>query len=587
MGKQLGFQISDGKENLSSAEALRKVIQKETNPPPIAKVQTQKLSNAKDELVLALHNIFDPIVSRIRGQCQFIETIQAFAFKKSEKINKRMHHKQNFDLILLQPEVGQRQFELFEGKFSLKDADIFELFLEDIKTMLQHRGIRIASVHLEKDQRFYLLSNLSIQCYFSNGLSDEIPNFEIFSLDDKKQRDWIKEVKGLIKAYPIPDHLVLPSLSFKTRDNFSQRILFFEEIRRSCDSTTFETFIGVMNNTQTSVMEKYFAGLPFVWERLKYPVESFEFKSLRNKHVLTKELKNKLPKMISNRTLKDITLDLKFQDEDYIESCWIILLSKLCMIPLIQQLSINFSGTQFQNDKIKYLARLLVSSPTLTQFTLKISDTRLTDADLKILAVSLGTLFFLTTLDFDFSYNNNLYNNGVAYFLENSFVSPHISKIGLNLSRCAMIDQGIISNINSMLESHVSLSWFKLILRDYDWFTYEICTALSSSISSLQSLSKLELSFNNSSLTKEGVIILSDIFLQHQNLTKISLDLGNLSLQEDECHSIGECLPYLQMLSELELKFAESSRIGNKSAEAIGKGLRYCVSLRIVYVDFA
>eukprot|EP01017_Pseudomicrothorax_dubius_P044439 TRINITY_DN7506_c0_g1_i6.p1 TRINITY_DN7506_c0_g1~~TRINITY_DN7506_c0_g1_i6.p1 ORF type:complete len:156 (+),score=31.76 TRINITY_DN7506_c0_g1_i6:85-552(+) len=97
-------------------------------------------------LVEDLYEVFGPPVAQIRGQCGPLELIKGFEFKRIDE-TKRQSQRQNVIHMILHRTQGDKQrMPVVQMALSLKESELFNLFVNDFTSMLEKRGLIMQSL---------------------------------------------------------------------------------------------------------------------------------------------------------------------------------------------------------------------------------------------------------------------------------------------------------------------------------------------------------------------------------------------------------------------------------------------------------
>eukprot|EP01017_Pseudomicrothorax_dubius_P042404 TRINITY_DN6916_c0_g1_i2.p1 TRINITY_DN6916_c0_g1~~TRINITY_DN6916_c0_g1_i2.p1 ORF type:complete len:247 (+),score=20.68 TRINITY_DN6916_c0_g1_i2:91-831(+) len=203
-----------------------------------------------NELVQDLHHVLSPIVGLIRTQCGLIQPIRTFLIKHEWHTYKKTYHKSSVEAILEEKKDGRSQDSSISTEtFSVKEAELFGRFINDLSPMLVQRGVSITAVpagSLQKDLDGSLwLSNPSISSSLyddSEGLASSLTKtvdiLEALANRQHSGMNWLKNVINYLESHPSLQKETLPPKIFHTRSSMNKANIRCHSLRQVLRATT-------------------------------------------------------------------------------------------------------------------------------------------------------------------------------------------------------------------------------------------------------------------------------------------------------------------------------------------------------------
>eukprot|EP01017_Pseudomicrothorax_dubius_P044437 TRINITY_DN7506_c0_g1_i2.p1 TRINITY_DN7506_c0_g1~~TRINITY_DN7506_c0_g1_i2.p1 ORF type:complete len:244 (+),score=48.97 TRINITY_DN7506_c0_g1_i2:85-816(+) len=219
-------------------------------------------------LVEDLYEVFGPPVAQIRGQCGLLELIKGFGFKRIDETKRQSQRQKVIHMILHRTQGGKQRMSLVEMAFSLKESELFNLFVNDFTSMLEKRGLIMQSLpsgSIQYDEEINLqLSSadlynvLDINSVASTAHESAVDSVKSLLLSDQRAAKWLQHVMSLHEKFPNPLKRSLPPRNFRTRNRQPSVVLSRGSLRHIFDQTTANSLARVTLNAVPSVIEDSF-----------------------------------------------------------------------------------------------------------------------------------------------------------------------------------------------------------------------------------------------------------------------------------------------------------------------------------------
>eukprot|EP01017_Pseudomicrothorax_dubius_P030634 TRINITY_DN3840_c0_g2_i15.p1 TRINITY_DN3840_c0_g2~~TRINITY_DN3840_c0_g2_i15.p1 ORF type:complete len:177 (+),score=21.91 TRINITY_DN3840_c0_g2_i15:171-701(+) len=134
---------------------------------------------SRRQMIKDLYEVLAPFVASARGQSGLFESTEVAAFRPAARCSRQSQAKRLIDIVTVQRQLGDTRQSFSNEDISLEEAEAFEVFMTDIDSLLQQRGLAILNLpandqNMQKDDflHFWLSTLLCkaalILCHVSN-----------------------------------------------------------------------------------------------------------------------------------------------------------------------------------------------------------------------------------------------------------------------------------------------------------------------------------------------------------------------------------------------------------------------------------
>eukprot|EP01017_Pseudomicrothorax_dubius_P022799 TRINITY_DN2460_c0_g1_i8.p1 TRINITY_DN2460_c0_g1~~TRINITY_DN2460_c0_g1_i8.p1 ORF type:complete len:304 (+),score=45.26 TRINITY_DN2460_c0_g1_i8:64-975(+) len=225
-----------------------------------------------------LYYVMSPFVANVRGQCGLVGSNEAIASRPAEKHRKRSIAKRQLDIVTVKRDLGEPKTS-FPDEAAMKDAEAFDMFVANLTSLLQHRGLAITDDQFEVIQtdqlsRFWL----SDPTFSINPNASIVKETNLFSIlqKDKKIRNFLRSCIDFLENFPTFERFFHPIHRFETRQNRMSTASLSYLLRQISHEATLSCLTKLIYLARDSVLQSSLTKIrAFDWTQL--PLKEFVF----------------------------------------------------------------------------------------------------------------------------------------------------------------------------------------------------------------------------------------------------------------------------------------------------------------------
>eukprot|EP01017_Pseudomicrothorax_dubius_P028996 TRINITY_DN3492_c0_g1_i12.p1 TRINITY_DN3492_c0_g1~~TRINITY_DN3492_c0_g1_i12.p1 ORF type:complete len:832 (-),score=90.67 TRINITY_DN3492_c0_g1_i12:50-2545(-) len=569
-----------------------------------------KHTSVSSNFVDDIYELLQPFVSDARAQGGLILRTEAFAFKPLDELQRLSQQKSRIDIVKIQQE-GREKFKpdsdgVVKGQVSISQAHAFLRLESDLSAMLNLRGLLLQGF-LEKnlvkwkDTEFRLADGCLSSCFILANNFERDGLTPILGERDELTQKWLDSVKQVQDQYPLRVNGVH---NFETRQNYQKKVSLGLEIKQRSSLVVFDKLVQLGNNYQASSLYPSFSLVKPLWYRSDWKIENLDCLRTDNGEDFVEIVERELANVKTQQV--GISFKLIWCDEGIVVN-FMKIVRKLGEFYFLQELIIDVSACNFEDQCCKYICYLLQNSKCLRSLNLVLDQTQFTDSGIISLAEGISTLSLLSSLSLDFGFSV-ITNYGVSHIAKAISVLKDLKSLTLGFASCVRITSSYLDELAVIPQNCTKLTEVVLDLRNNRISPTAVKQAFNSfeslknlvrfsvglrgvnanivtAVSALESVTELSLDLGG--IPDEHMISLSEAIQGKKRLSSINISLRPYTnITDFGLSALLNGISTILALSELDLNFMSPGIVSSKTLESLGGLLKKCSSIATLNFQF-